>query len=659
MTIEYTTAPGADAGATAPAAAVPSPAGRPHRPLPLGSTTPRGWLRDQLRLQADNITGQLEGIWPDVGSDSGWRGGPGEDWERGPYYLDGLVPLAHVLQDQRLLDLASPWIEWILGSQREDGFFGPPGNDDWWPRMVALKVLTQHADATGDNRVEPFLARYFRHQLDALPDRPLRSWGRARGADNALSVWWLHERTGDAWLLDLVDLIAMQTTRWDDYLGTDLITGPARTFSHRTHGPNVAMGLKTGAVAALRDRDLVGHAARTEASFAALDRWHGQANGWFSGDEWLGGREATAGIETCQVVEMMFTAAVHAQVYGRAVDGDRLESLAYNLLPASSDAEMRGHQYHQQANQVEVSVARREWSFSSDDCGIFGLEPHFGCCTANLHQGWPKFVSHLWLRDEDGLRVVAYAPSDVQTSIGDDRVSVGVDTEYPFDETVTMRVTTTRTEPFALRLRMPGWAEVAGPSSVALSVGGVPVTLAPSDVVDGYITLNRDWSTAGDVVLVLPMRARVVRRERQAAAVRLGPLVMVYSPGERWVEHEGAPGIGEWEVHARGSWNWALDGIRHAAEWRVTRNPVPGVPWLLTDRRYAAVVLHAPGARATEWRLAGAQSDVPLPSPVLDHGPDEDLRLVPYGSARLRVTEFPVIGNWRDEDEDEPAAPER
>lgn len=623
--------------------------GRSHRPLPLGSITPRGWLLDQLRLQADNITGQLEAIWPDVGPDSGWRGGPGENWERGPYYLDGLVPLAHVLHDETLLALAGPWIEWILGSQRDDGFFGPAGNDDWWPRMVALKVLTQHADATGDDRVAPFLERYFRHQLDHLPGRPLTSWGRARGADNALSVWWLYERTGDAWLLDLVDLLAAQTTRWDDYLADGLITGPARTFSHRTHGPNVAMGLKTGAVDALRDHDVAGHAARTESSFGALDRWHGQANGWFSGDEWLGGREATAGIETCQVVEMMFTAAVHAQVYGRGVDGDRLESLAYNLLPASSDPEMRGHQYHQQANQVEVSVARRDWSFSSDDAGIFGLEPHFGCCTANLHQGWPKFVAHLWLRDDDGLRVVAYAPSAVETDVDGDPVSIVVDTAYPFDETVTIRVATDRTAPFALRLRIPTWA-----TDAVLTVGGEAVALARASA-DGYVTLERDWSAAGDVVLVLPMRARVVRRERQAAAVRLGPLVMVYAPGERWVSHEGAPGLGEWEVHPRGSWNWALAEVGAADGWRVTRDTVPDAPWSLVGRRGAPVVLHAPGARATGWRTAGAQADVPPGSPVLDHGPDDDLRLVPYGSARVRVTEFPVIGNWRDiDDPDEP-----
>ena len=62
-----------------------------------------------------------------------------------------------------------PWIEWALNSQRKDGFFGPSRNyepepglqrnnsEDWWPRMVILKIMKQHYEATGDTRVIPFL----------------------------------------------------------------------------------------------------------------------------------------------------------------------------------------------------------------------------------------------------------------------------------------------------------------------------------------------------------------------------------------------------------------------------------------------------------------------------------------------------------------------
>src|SRR5574341_41120 len=69
------------------------------RPLPLGTIRPRGWLQRQLRIRADGLSGHLDEFWPDVGQ-SQWFGGNAEGWERAPYWLDGVIPLAWLLDDQ-------------------------------------------------------------------------------------------------------------------------------------------------------------------------------------------------------------------------------------------------------------------------------------------------------------------------------------------------------------------------------------------------------------------------------------------------------------------------------------------------------------------------------------------------------------------------------
>ena len=63
-------------------------------PLPLGAIRPEGWLKQQLQVQLRGLSGALDQFWPDV-MDSSWFGGQAEGWERAPYWLDGVIPLAH------------------------------------------------------------------------------------------------------------------------------------------------------------------------------------------------------------------------------------------------------------------------------------------------------------------------------------------------------------------------------------------------------------------------------------------------------------------------------------------------------------------------------------------------------------------------------------
>jgi hypothetical protein len=625
--------------ATAHAALAPATFGE----LPLGAVQPRGWLAEQLRLQADGLTGALEDIWPDVGPDSAWLGGTGEAWERGPYYLDGLVPLAHVLRDERLLAKAQRWIDAMIAGQRADGSFGPDTNDDWWPRMIALKALTQHADATGDDRVAAFLAAYFQHQLAELPDRPLRDWGRARGADNALSVVWLYERSGDDWLREVAELIVEQTADWDSYLTEFPARDVSRSWDHMTHVVNVAMGIKAPMIRYLLD-GAVAHRDAIDAGLANLDRYHGQVHGMFSGDEWLAGSASTRGVELCAVVECMFSLEQLVRVFGESAYADRLEGLAYNLLAATLTADATAHQYHQQANQVLVSIAQREWTQADDDCTIFGLEPNFGCCTANLHQGWPKLLKSLWLTTPDGgLAAVVHAPSTVRTTL-DAGITVEIDaaTGYPFEDTIRYALRPSATSTFPLRLRIPGWC-----TEPVVTINGATSSAKPAD---GFVTLSCEWR-AGDVVeLRLPMTPRLIERPRGAAGVVLGPLVLAYSPGEIWERIPESPHFGDWEVRPRHAWNiaLALDASTVASAAHVERFGPQSPPFGLRTggppHGVTGVPLKVwvPAQRVVGWELERNSAAPPPEGPLELDGIARPVPLVPYGSARIRVTEFPT-----------------
>ena len=286
------------------------------RPMPLGSVRPDGWLRNQLRIQADGLSGHLDEFWPDVAG-SGWIGGTAEGWERGPYWLDEMVPLAYLLDDPGLIAKVHRWTHYILSHQQDDGWLGPIRDTsrgdryrayDPWPVFVFLKALTQFESATSDPRVIPVMRRFLRKVDALLRETPLFDWGMYRWADLVLSIHWLYERTGEGWLLELASRVRQQGYDWRAHFADFCYHSKvARSECHlRTHVVNNAMALKQPAVwyrqsHGLGDRDAIWQ------MLEQLDRYHGQVNGLFSGDEHYAGLSPSQGTELCAVVEFLFS----------------------------------------------------------------------------------------------------------------------------------------------------------------------------------------------------------------------------------------------------------------------------------------------------------------------------------------------------------------
>ena len=620
--------------------------------LPLGSIRPTGWLQQQLQVQAHGLGGHLDETWEDVGPNSGWLGGNGESWERGPYFLDGLVPLAWQLDDALLKAKAQRFIEWILTHQAPDGMIGPTSNNDWWPRIVALKALTQYQELTGDARVIPLMDRYFRYQLGELPARPLRDWGKFRWQDALLSVIWLYNRTGSEYLLDLARLLHQQGYDWGaqyaDFKYTQRITrefikleegGGLKDLALATHGVNNGQAVKTGPMWSLVSGKPQDNRAAA-IMIAALDKYHGLPNGMFSCDEHLAGLDPSQGSELCTVVEYMFSLEHSLAITGDASLGDRLERLAFNALPGTFSDDMWAHQYNQEPNQVECSLHQKPWTTDGPESNLYGLEPNFGCCTANLHQGWPKFANSLFMlagdQDSDahdGLVAAAYAPCEVRTFIRGTSLHVVEETNYPFRGTIRLTINPSTPIGFPLQLRIPAWAEGA-----TIKINGNP---EPAPAHGTFARIDRTWHADDIVEVIFPMAPRVSRWFHDSAAIERGPLLFSFGIGESWVKLRDRGMTADWQVFPTTPWNYALSLGADAPAKSVAVHEEEHAGGVFTAGQ-APVRLSVKARKLTDWRAEDGAAN-PLPqSPVSTDQPEESITLIPYAAAKLRITAFPV-----------------
>ena len=520
---------------------------QPYTALPLGAIQPEGWLRTMLETQRDGLTGHLDSIYAVVaGPNNAWLGGTGDTWERGPYWVDALVPLAYLLNDEKLKAKAQQWIEWSIQNQRPDGYFGPypydpktmkriPGtqqenSEDWWPKMVMLKAMQQYYTATQDKRVLSLMDKYFRYQLKKLPTNPLGKWtfwAEQRGGDNLQVVYWLYNITKEKYLLDLAELIHKQTFDWTTVLSDNTLRklNPYPNL----HCVNVAQGIKEPLIYYQQHPEKKYLNAFNE-GLAALHDVHGFVNGMYGGDEAMHGNDPVQGSEFCSAVEFMYSFESVLPITGDMAYADHLEKIAFNVLPTQHDDAYLNKQYFQQVNQIKITNAGRNFADDREGRLVYGVTTGYPCCVSNMHQGYPKFVQNMWYGTADnGLAALLYGASRVTAKVaGGQEVSFVEETNYPFEDKIRFKYLTTQKVKFPLHLRIPLWCK-----NPVIEVNGQTQKYGGEKIV----ILNREWAQDDVVELQLPMEIRFSQWYERSLGVERGPLV--YAPENRGKVAEG------------------------------------------------------------------------------------------------------------------------
>jgi DUF1680 family protein len=613
--------------------------------LPIGAVEPRGWLMAQLQLMRDGFTGRLAELSPFLGEDSGWMTLKGRGWEEMPYWLKGYGDLGYILKDAAIRKETERWLTQAFKSQDRDGYFGPADNragPDLWPNMVMLAALQSFYEATGDRRVLQLMSRYFQYQFhlpaaDLLPG----SWQKLRGGENLESVYWLYNRTGQKFLLDLAKRLYERTADW-----TSPILTPerdrGRVESSFYHGVNIAMGFRQPAVyyQQVRERRFIEAVERNYRQ--VMDRYGRQPGGMFGADENIrpGKEDPKQGAETCSMVEFMASFESLLKITGDTVWADRAEEVAFNSLPASMTPDLKGLHYLTAPNLIACDRSG-EHDFQNSGT-LLSFDPwSYRCCQHNVAFGWPYFAEHLWLATADnGLAAVLYAPSAVRAKVADGtEVLISEETSYPFDDQIQFTVSCERPIDFPLYLRLPGWA-----GKIGVTLNGRPVDGDFGG--GGYVVLRRLWRHGDQVRLEFAPAVEIVTWPsiRGAVSVRRGPLWFALRIGEEWRRYGGTDAWPAYEVLPTTPWNYGLVlggeqgeklGVRLAA-----RQAPSYQPWTPDA---APVRLVAKARRVPGWKEEGRMVGLVPASPAAGEGPVEEVELIPMGCARLRISSFPVV----------------
>ena len=254
------------------------------------------------------------------------------------------------------------------------------------------------------------------------------------------------------------------------------------------------------------------------------------------GDDWVLPPDR-AYSETCAGVGSVMFAWRLLLAQGLPRYADLIERTLYNVVATSPSHEGTAFYYTNTLHQRRPGTVPPT-DVASPRAASSLRAPWFGvsCCPPNVARTLASLAAYVATTDDRGLQIHQYAPARIRTVLGDGcRVEVDIETAYPDDGRVRVRVVTSADRPWTLTLRVPMWA-----TGATLTVPG---EVDPRPAEPGTVCVARRFQ-AGDVIdLLLPIGPRVVRADPRIDAVR-GCVAVEQGPQVLCVESVDLAGTG-------------------------------------------------------------------------------------------------------------------
>ncbi|KAI9683416.1 MAG: hypothetical protein M1829_005488 [Trizodia sp. TS-e1964] len=491
-------------------------------------------------------------------------------------------------------------------------------------------------------------------------------WGRARGQDMIMALQWLLENYPEDQreiLFDNMRLLKEAAFDWPRFFSEDVFpmgdldTIPSNDLQYDlVHVVNLGQALKSSAIVRrYTHNDVLLDTARNSVNWTFI--YHGAPSGAIIGDERISGVSPTRGTELCSVVETMFSLSYLYKAIGDRYFADRCELAAFNALPVMISPDSWAHQYVAQSNQP-YSIHLKETPFwNVNDRGqTFGLEPHFPCCTVNHPQGYPKFASNMFVKaGTNGIGHALLSPGRVRYLLNqDNKVDIRCQTHYPFGQSLEYTIIAQKS--FDFYVRVPEWY-LPQDSYVRVN-GGTPKPLRPDPETGMHkIVINK---TITVIQYHLGAEIKVENRQNETVAIHYGPLlyaleittIITSAEPSDWNSQQTLPQswyteqTRDYTISNTSAWAYAID----TSTLKFYSTSLGKSPATTSDLPNPIFQQGAPPTFITvqacevAWGYSrGVPAEPPLPGHRRCTSKPREVKLIPYGAAKIHIAEFPVV----------------
>ncbi|KAI6914787.1 hypothetical protein KC318_g461 [Hortaea werneckii] len=640
--------------------------------LPFSELKPQGWIQEALRREAEGLAGHLYEFYRYV-HNSTWLGGEyeySELHEAAPYWYNALVPLAYILEDERLIGQVNGFLDHVLSHQQADGWLGPetdPHARGLWARTLLLQGMANHAMAAPEREDEIVSAM---HSYVKLTHRMLSNnftgflphaddtfdpyrFGVSRAHEYSLSLQWLYEnhpRNQSDTIWEVMVLMwegaSIADSDWRTFFTEQNFTIGASGAEPKKieHGVTLAEGLRYMAqmYRMNRDKQLV---TQTRNAINMTFQYQVGPSGTVIGDEYLGGRSPQRGSELCMTVETMFSTAYLFRLFGDNDYAEKAERAAYNALPAAIMPDWWSHQYVTQTNQPWSQNLSAQPYYNVVPYGnVFGLEPNFPCCTVNHPAAYPKFFSSAVLsKGSEKLLHAFLVPFSLDTTINGSPGKITCNTSYPFGHTLEYEFKAEKS--FTFGVRLPEWM-----------ADDLVIQTRSQDIAVREHTQDVCWCSipAGQSKLSVALKKKIQvlpQPIQGTVAVYYGALLYALdiahtvseTPALNWTDRTPLPAdqiVPSVHDHTvlpvqNATWDIAIDPTQiHAVQDHIGESSA--------GANQSSVSLFVAATQIT-WPITNGTAGLPPTPPLEVSGSPFMAKLVPYGSARLHIAEFPTV----------------